>query len=166
MLPRRAADTTSAVSLSDIAVPAAVLALFAVLLPRPLPQAAADGSDARCLTLVDDETRSADGQPGPLDLYERCSGLHPADVELLAALGVRYEADGQPGKAEAIYRRALDTDPSYADLRLRLGRLLLARGEADDARRQAELGLQVQPNRLTLLDLARDAGRHRPAGTR
>ncbi len=89
-------------------------------------------------------------------MLERCRALYPNDVELMADLGTVYEFTDRATQAEAIYRDALAIDPSYADLRLRLGRLLLRRGATDEARREAESGLLVQPNRQALRDLRDD----------
>ena len=60
-------------------------------------------------------------------------------------------------KAELAYTRALKLDPDYADVRLRLGRLLLARGADAEALKQADMALRVQPNRAALLDLRNEA---------
>ena len=89
--------------------------------------------------------------------------MFPADVELLADLGGRGRSH-HPARSEAAYRRALAIDPGYADLRLRLGGLLMRRGATLEARREAEAALRVQPNRRALLDLLRAAGE--PLGSR
>ena len=68
-------------------------------------------------------------------------------------LGSAYEASGQLARAEEAYRRALALDPDFADLRLRLGTLLLRRGDAAEAEAEATQALRVQPNRQALLDL-------------
>jgi tetratricopeptide (TPR) repeat protein len=135
-------------------VPALALCLWAAGLPVSLSRGVNAASDEECLTL-------ADAPPAPrpdlVATLERCSALYPADVELLADLGAQYEAGGRRPEAEAVYRRALAVDPAYAELRLRLGRLLLARGAAALARREAQAALDVQPNRQAALDLLRDA---------
>ena len=138
-----------------VAVPAAVLCLFAVALPVGLPRASSTVSDEQCLTLAD--TPPAAARPDVVAAFERCSSLYPDDTQLLADLGALYEATGAPQRAETQYQRALQLDPDFADLRLRLGRLLLRRGAAADARREAVAALIVQPNRQSLLDLRHDA---------
>ena len=137
-----------------VLVPALALCLWAAALPMSLSRGPNAASDEECLTLAD---APPPPRPDLLATLERCSALYPADVELLADLGAQYETAGRRSEAEAIYRRALAVDPAYAELRLRLGRLLLARGAAALARREAEAALEVQPNRQALLDLLRDA---------
>jgi tetratricopeptide (TPR) repeat protein len=111
-------------------------------------------SDEQCLTLADTPPAP---RPDVLAIFERCSSLYPDDSQLLADLGALYEATGAPQRAEIQYRRALQIDPDFADLRLRLGRLLLVRGAAAEARREAVAALAIQPNRQSLLELQHDA---------
>ena len=133
----------------------AAVCLMAAALPRPSPRPALDVSAESCLTMSD--TPPGTG-PSALAALERCHALLPADVELMADLGAAYESAGVRERAEAIYARALAADPGYAELRLRLGRLLLSRGALTEARRQAEAGLLTQPNRKALRDLLQAAG--------
>ena len=137
-----------------VAAPAAVLCFLAVALPVGLPRASATVSDEQCLTLADTPPAA---RPDVIAAFERCSILDPNDTQLLADLGGLYEATGAPERAETYYQRALRVDSDFADLRLRLGRLLLRRGAAAEARRQAVAGLTIQPNRQSLLDLRNDA---------
>ena len=132
----------------------AAVCLMAAALPRPSPRPALDVSAESCLTL-------SDTPPGPgpsvMAALERCHALLPADVELMGDLGAAYESAGLRDRAEAIYARALAADPGYAELRLRLGRLLLGRGARAEARRQAEAALLTQPNRKAIRDLLQAA---------
>ena len=136
--------------------PAAILTVGALALPVTMPRPRSTVSDEQCLTL-------GDSPPAPVSTeviatFERCIAVYPNDVQLLADLGALSEAGGDFAQAENIwYQRALGVDPDYADLRLRLGRLLLRRGAAPDARREAAAGLRVQPNRQALLELQHDA---------
>ncbi len=135
---------------------AAALALvgFAVTLPVALPRPTAVASDADCLTISDlPSTRG----PAHRAALERCRTLYPDDAELLADLGDEYDAANDPSRAEAAYRHALAVDPAFADVRLKLGRLLLGSGRREDALREAEAALRVQPNRGALIDLRRQA---------
>ena len=144
----------------NVLAPAALLCVFAFALPLPMSARPASGiSKAECLTLADGPRKSAP----PVSLLEKCSALVPDDVELLADLGAAYEATDSR-KAEAAYRRALDVDANFADLRLRLGSLLLRRGAAAEALTEAEAALRIQPNRQVLLDL-RDAAFAAQQGT-
>ena len=136
--------------LSSILAPAVVLCLFAVLLPVSLPLPVSGVSKEGCLTLAD---TAAAGRNNDLGLLERCSAIYPNDVELLKDLAAAYESASAASRAEATYRRALAVDPSYAELRLRLGLLLLRRGADAEARHEATEALRVQPNRQALLDL-------------
>ena len=84
---------------------------------------------------------------------ERCLELRPDDVELMADLGAAYEQAGQWDRAESVYRRALAIDAEDGDIRVRLGNILLRRGDASGARREAVAALAVQPGRAPALDL-------------
>jgi tetratricopeptide (TPR) repeat protein len=139
----------------SLLAPTVVLCLFAGALPTQLAGRSSGITSEECLTLADvAPTR----QPGSLSRLEQCSALYPDDVELMADLGAAYEAIDRT-KAELAYRRVLQLDPDYADVRLRLGCLLLARGAASEALHQAEAALRVQPNRAALVDLHNDARR-------
>jgi Flp pilus assembly protein TadD len=89
---------------------------------------------------------------------ERCLVLRPDDVELMTDLGDAYEAAAQWDRAQAMYRRALTFDPEDGDLRVRLGRVLLRRGDLAGARREARAALTVQPGTMAALELIRRAG--------
>ena len=131
----------------------ALLVVLWIGLPIALPGPASGPASMQCLTLPDappDRSR-ADLIP----VLEQCSALNPTDVELMADLGSSYEAHQRPADAEAVYRRALLVDPGYADTRMRLAKLLLARGDAPAARREAEAALRIQPNRASILEFLR-----------
>src|SRR5260221_12852102 len=106
-----------------VLTPVAVLCGFALLVPVRLPQDPSAASSEECLTLAD--TPPVPG-PNTVATLERCSALYPTDVELLSDLAAQYESS-EPARSEAILHRALVIDPDDADLRLRLGRLLLRR---------------------------------------
>jgi predicted Zn-dependent protease len=138
---------------ASVLAPVVVLALFAVLVPVQLTPPGQGASAGECLTAgAAHSTR----QHADLSLLERCTALYPGDVALLAELGTASEKVDPLG-AETTYRRALALDPDYADLRLRLARLLLRRGAPADAVREAEEALRVQPNREVLLELLAEA---------
>ena len=142
-------------STSDVATPVVILGLFLLALPVSIPTGASRVSDLECLTLPDSPPVARLDLTG---ILERCTAVYPRDVELLADLGAQYERTGQTNQAETIYGKALLIDPEYAELRLRLGRLLLQRGARAEARDQAARALRVQPNRQALLDLLDAAG--------
>jgi tetratricopeptide (TPR) repeat protein len=79
---------------------------------------------------------------------ERCLTIRPGDVELMAELGRVYEQAGQWDRAEGVYRQALAVDVDDGDIRVRLGLVLLRRGEAPGARREAEIAVALQPGRM------------------
>jgi tetratricopeptide (TPR) repeat protein len=96
----------------------------------------------------------------PVSLPLPPDGLFDApDPALATDVGARYEEAGDPQRAEQVYRQALAADPGYAEIRLRLARLLLRRGAAADAREQVRQALLVQPNRQALIDLLAAAER-------
>ena len=127
-----------------------LIATFWMALPLRLSSSPSAVSNQRCLTLADAEPQAGGSNVAVL---RQCAALYPDDLELLVDLGSAYEATGQLQQAEDAYQRAAAGDPGDGDVRLRLGRLLLRRGAIEDARRQAEAGLLVQPNRLALVDL-------------
>jgi Flp pilus assembly protein TadD len=140
--------------------PAALLAAYlgtfrrTALAPRDEPDA------------VDCERSSQDAAfTNDIALFERCLTRDPTNVELMTDLGAAYAASGAPGRAEATYRRALAVDPRDGDLHVRLGEILLKRGELASARAEAEAALRWRPNASAALRLltrssgARDAGR-------
>jgi tetratricopeptide (TPR) repeat protein len=142
------------VKLSPAAAVVLALAAFVVALPVELPRTSGLASDADCLTLAD---RPPNRAPSHRAVLERCLASYPDDVELLADLGDAHEAGNDPARAERAYRQALSIDPAFADVRLRLGRLLLRAGRREDALREVEAALRIQPNRGALLDLRRQA---------
>jgi Tfp pilus assembly protein PilF len=75
---------------------------------------------------------------------ERCLALDPGDIGLLTDLGAAYESRS-PDRAEEIYRRALALDPRNGEIHVRLGRLLLARGDRAGAKAEGEAALRWQP---------------------
>jgi tetratricopeptide (TPR) repeat protein len=129
-----------------------VLTVFWMVLPVSLPDRGAEPSIADCLVLADSPSRD-------LAALERCHAIVPADVELAADLGAAYEAAGRPGDAIEMYRRIIEQDPLYADVRLRLAQLLRDRGDESGARSQIDAALTIQPNRRMAIELEGGAGR-------
>lgn len=123
--------------------------LFWLWLPAPFPRPPVLASAEECAALAEG------GSPAAKDLrqLQECIALDPDDVDLLADLAAAQESAGSPELAVATYRRALTLASEDGELRLRLGRLLMRRGEAAEAADQAALGLQVQPNRPELVEL-------------
>jgi Flp pilus assembly protein TadD len=98
----------------------------------------------------------ADGPTDPLlpvAHLEQCVTVVPDDVELKADLGAAYERAGRPADAEQAYLKIIAIDPDYADVRMRLAKLMHARGAIAEARLQAQEALRVQPNRLSVREL-------------
>jgi Tfp pilus assembly protein PilF len=96
---------------------------------------------------------------GDTPALERCLDVHPDDVEIMTDLGGAYEQAAQWDRAEAVYRRALAIDADNGDVRVRLGGVLLRRGDAAGARREATAALAVQPGGAAALDLIRRSNR-------
>ena len=139
---------THALALSGVAI-----GLVWWALPVSLDKPSTGIANDQCLALSD----APPAVSAPIAAYRRCSALFPRDVELKADLARAYEHAGRHQDAEAAYQQALRSDPEFAEVRLRLGQLMLRRGAREDARRQAELGLQIQPNRRALRELLREA---------
>lgn len=133
-----------------IIVSIGLVVLFFVSLPIRLPNDDGELSSERCLSLADQPPSSG---PEAIAQLEQCSTAVPQDAELLADLGGAYEASGRTAEAEATYRRAVALDPEYADVRVRLARLLAARGETVEAGEHAAAALRVQPNRQAIKSL-------------
>ena len=132
--------------------PLGLLALFVIVIrglpDRPRPAAPDAGCDA-----------AASGTADPATL-ERCLEIHPEDVELMMDLGAAREKAQQLDQAEALYRRALEVDPDDGDAHLRLGEMLLRRGDKAGAEREGVAALKVLPGSpaaLGLLERARGA---------
>lgn len=89
-----------------------------------------------------------------LAILERCVALDPDNAALLTDLAVSYEACHRGADAEAMYRRALAVDPRDADVHVRLGALLLERGNRTAARAEADAALRWHPNSGPAADLA------------
>jgi Tfp pilus assembly protein PilF len=81
------------------------------------------------------------------------------DIELMVDLADAYDSAQMPDRAEREYENVLAIDANYADVRLKLARLLLMRGAADEARRHARAALAIQPNRQLLLDILHETER-------
>ena len=124
--------------------PFAMLTIFVATFRRSAPEGVAAGAPAPC----DDygATRSVADAPR----LERCVAFDPTDVDSLIALG-------DVSMAEAPYRRALEVEPRDARVHVRLGRLLLARGDRDGARREAEAALQSHVGNGAALRLIAEA---------
>jgi tetratricopeptide (TPR) repeat protein len=100
------------------------------------------------------------GAASDLAAMERCAALRGDDVELLLELGSRLEKSGDVARAEKVYRQAIEADPHDGEAHLRLGSLLLARGDRAGARQHAASALTTQPGNPAAIDLARRAGAH------
>lgn len=134
----------------DACWPPALLVLFLGTF-RTTGRDAARESASSC-----DETHAAD-----VTTLERCLDRDPHNVELMTDVGDRYVASGAAERAEALYRRALLIDPHDGDVHLRLGELLLARGDAAAARIEGKAALASQPGSLAAERLIERAARWR-----
>lgn len=77
-------------------------------------------------------------------------------VETLQRLGEAYIGNRQPGEAQGVLARAVKVDPDRLDVRLMLGRLSLASGDAKNAEEQAIFVIARDPA---------NASAHRMLGT-
>jgi len=69
--------------------------------------------------------------------------------------GKELEAQNMTGQAESEFREAISTDPSNAAAHAQLAMLLEKKGDAKDARTEAQTSLRLKPNVEALLVLAR-----------
>ncbi len=79
-------------------------------------------------------------------LVKQLEDEHPTDFARLALLGSLYEETGDPGKALAVYRRALAVNPRHIDVRIKMIRVLQAQGEIDKAIAEYEGLIRAAPN--------------------
>lgn len=131
--------------------PAALLLLFVGTFRTSGTDAASDAGTSICES------------PGRLDApaLEQCLALDPDNVELMTDLGDAYRRGHDDRQAETWYRRALTIDAHDGDVHLRLGELLLTRGDGTAAGVEGAAALAVQPNSLAaqrLIDRAAAAG--------
>ncbi len=75
--------------------------------------------------------------------FERALAARPNLVAAWYHLGELRAAQGREGEAIARFRRALEIDPTHTDSYLALARVLLARGERDEALRWLHLGARA-----------------------
>ena len=132
----------------DACWPAALFVLFLATFRNT------GGEAAREPAVSCDETHATDAAS-----LERCLDLDPRNVELMTDAADRHLAAGAADRAEALYRRALAIDADDGDVHLRLGELLLARGDAAGARREAAAALRSQPGSAAAQRLAERAER-------
>jgi len=91
--------------------------------------------------------------PRDVDALERCLALQPRDIEIMLDLGSIYEGQAKSDRAEAVYRQALAVDPKDGDVHVRLGQLLLQRGNRAAAADEAKTALGYQPRSPRALEL-------------
>ena len=94
---------------------------------------------------------------GDISRLERCLALEPSSAALMIDAGRAYQSSGRVEDAERLYGRALTIDPSNSDLHVQLGDLMLRRGDAAGARREAEAALRWRPNSLAATRLVAQA---------
>lgn len=119
----------------QVAWPLALLLVFVVSFRR----AESDGGPANAIAECE-STPASD-----VARLELCLSGDPHNVELMTDLGGAYEVNGAVDRAEDIYRRALAIEPHDGDLHVRLGELLLTRGDRAAGRAEGELALRSQP---------------------
>ena len=114
--------------------PAALLVLFLMTFRTT------GGDASREPAALCDEAHGSDAAS-----LEGCLAVDPRNVELMTDAADKYLASGAADRAEALYGRALAIDPHDGDVHLRLGELLLTRGDAAGARREGAAALASQP---------------------
>jgi Flp pilus assembly protein TadD len=98
------------------------------------------------------------GEPGAA---VRDAVLDSTDIQRLIEIADGYQAQGRADLAEAAYRSALTVDPRDGDVHVRLGELLLKRGDRTGAHAEAESALRWHPASASAVNLA---ARSAPSG--
>jgi predicted CXXCH cytochrome family protein len=83
-----------------------------------------------------------------LKTFEEILALVPRHEEALAWAGALAEQRGPLDRAEAYWRRAVEVNPHFSGYHLGLARVLLRRGQWDQAAREAETARAMDPTRL------------------
>ena len=139
----------------QIAAAAAVVLVFAAVLPIRVEDAAKRSSTEECLTLS--AKAPAHESDATIAAYVRCLDIEPRDAVLMRDLGTLYEEAGDAPRAEEMYRRALAVDAGYADVHTRLGWLLLRKGDKAGARAEADRAVALTLNASSARELRKAA---------
>ena len=91
------------------------------------------------------------GEPGAA---ARDAALDSTDTQRLVEIADGYQAQGRIDLAEAAYRRVLSIDSRDGDVHVRLGELLLKRGDRSGAHAEAESALRWHPASARAVNLA------------
>jgi len=102
------------------------------------------------------------GEPGAAALD---AALDATDIQRLVETADGYQAQGRTDLAEAAYRRALSVDPRDGDVHVRLGELLLRRGDRAGAHTEAESALRWHPVSARAVNLAARSAPSRDVST-
>lgn len=133
--------------LSPSGLAAAVLVVACVALPVTLPRQDDRDANTACASL-----NAPTASPG-LAVLERCFASHPRDTQAMVALGDAFRRVGEDRRAEDVYRAVLRVDAGYAEVRVRVARLLLDHHDFGAAAVEINAALLIQPNRRELQDL-------------
>jgi tetratricopeptide (TPR) repeat protein len=138
--------TLAARRLLDVAWPLALLVIFlSTFRGSTTPTGRNDSVDCESPDTLDTAT------------LERCLMLHPRHATAMAELGDRYARARDSERAETMYRRAIAVDPRDGEVRLRLGELLLRRGDVSGSLAEAEAALATLPGSRAAEDLVERA---------
>ena len=94
-----------------------------------------------------------------LDAAEKTAANNAASVDLLLTLGRGYGSAGDPAKAEAALKRAIDGDPGRLQGYSLLGSLYASQKRLDEAQQQFEDVIKRNPEVRSRADDGRDASR-------
>ncbi|MBZ5555411.1 MAG: tetratricopeptide repeat protein [Acidobacteriia bacterium] len=94
-------------------------------------------------------------QDRAIEIYQLALKKNPKFVNALNNLGAQYQALKNYPKAEEYYRAGLRLEPKNFLLNRNLARVLLDRGQFEEARQQAESALSLKPDDVwTMIDVA------------
>ena len=119
----------------DVAWPLLLIVAFVASFRYLQSAAAGSHSAVDCVAVADLDARA----------LEECLAADAIDVELVAEAASRAATAGDTARAASLYRRALSLDPHDGELHRRLGELLLASGDRQQARREAEAAVAAEP---------------------
>lgn len=101
---------------------------------------------------------SMQNYPAAHAAYEKAIALNPKNAAAISADAHAYDLEGDLVKAERGYRKALSISPSFAHAHMGLGRILVRKGNVDDALQQFQIVFRMSANARLKAEAAYSSG--------